>query len=217
MLKKTLCLALLSVASFGFAQNLDLPMDYMQNNVTGKNNLPSNVQGSPFFNDAFLYGTVFVKDDSYNAEMRYNAYLDEVQAKSKGEVISLLKRDYVKAEIAGQLYVISDYEQNGNKKQGYFVELNAGDTRLLLRQTKKFVEEKKADSSYKSDEPAKFVDEKEYYLAKKDMPATKVRLKKKEILNLLNNDTAKEYVAKNKLKLNKEASIIQFLNYYNTL
>jgi len=220
MLKKTMYLALFiaSTAIYGQAVNVDLPMDYMQNNASGKNSIPSNVQGSPYFNEEFLWGTVFIKEEKYNADLRYNAYLDEVQAKSKGQIIALLKRDYVRAEIGNQFYVIVDYMNNGAKKQGYFVELNKGKTRLLKQQRKKFVEGRKAESTYKSDTPAKFIDQEDYFLKIGDQPAVKVKLKKKELLAHLGKEKEmQQYIADNGFKLKKVSEVIQLLNYHGTL
>ncbi len=222
MIKKVLFTVLaitVAHATYGQTLNVNLPPDYLSNNTLGgKNNIPADVQGSPYIVEDFLVGTVFIKEESYNAEMRYNAYLDEVQAKTQGQVTSLLKRDYVSARIGNQLYTIVEYADNGATRQGYFVELNPGKTRLLLQQKKKFVQAVKAESTYKSDTPAKFVEQKEYFLKVGDEPAVRVRLKKKDILAQLGNKKEMDkFISENGLKLKNEGEIIQLLKYHGSL
>lgn len=205
---------------FSYAQtSINLPSDYLQNNSSGKNVIPDNVQGSPYYLDTFSYGKVYVNNDNpYSTSLRYNAYSDEIEMQDQGKTISLLKRKYIKAEINGKQFAIKEYLLNNNKREGYFVTLNEGNTSLLLRQTKTLLEAEKADSSYKADKPARFVDKTAYYLSVDNAPAVAVRLKKKDILKKLSHKKeVEQYIADNSLKLKKEAEIVQLLAYYNTL
>jgi len=205
-----------------YAQNIELPTDYISNTTTGGLNsgIPSNVQGSPYANEEFVIGKVFVNDDKpYNGILRYNAYSDGIEMKTENGVITLLKRSYLKARIGGKFYLIESYMVNGAIRKTYFVELSQGKARLLLKQGKKFVEARSASSSYTKDQPAKFEDERTYYIITEGNPGIEVRLKNKEILQAL-PDHKKElqaFVKSNKLKMKNEGDVIQVLTYYNSL
>ena len=222
MIKRNLTLALTLSMSFAFAQNIELPTEYMNNSTLGGVNsgLPNNVQGSPYANEEFVIGKVFVNDDDpYNGILRYNAYQDGIEMKTEKGIITLLKRDYLKAQIAGKLYLIENYKKNGAVRKTYFVELSKGKARLLLKQGKKFVQERKATSSYSKDQPPKFEDEISYYIITEGNAAIETRLRAKDVINAL-PDHKKEltaFVKKNNLKLKTEAEVIQLLSYYNSL
>lgn len=222
MIRKNITLALALTASFAFAQNIELPTEYINNTTLGGINsgLPANVQGSPYANEEFVIGKVFVNDDQpYTGLLRYNAYQDGIEMQTEKGIITLLKRDYLKAQISGKLYLIENYKANGAIRKTYFVELNQGNARLLFKQRKKFIEERLATSSYSKDQPAKFEDQTSYYIITEGNAATEVRLKGKEIVGAL-PDHKKElnaFIKSNKLKLKTEEEVIQVLNYYNSL
>jgi hypothetical protein len=139
--------------------------------------------------------------------------------KTEKGIITLLKRDYLKAQIDGKLYLIENYKKNGAVRKTYFVELSKGKARLLLKQGKKFVQERQATSSYAKDQPAKFEDEISYYIVTEGNAAIETRLRAKDVISAL-PDHKKElaaFVKKNKLKLKTEAEVLQLLLYYNSI
>ncbi|NER11745.1 hypothetical protein SAMN06265375_1055 [Muriicola jejuensis] len=221
MIKRNFMLALVMGAACAYGQNIDLPTEYINNTTLGGvNNLPPNVQGSPYANEEFALGKVFVKgQDPYNGLLRYNAYQDGIEMKTDKGVITLLKREYLSAEIDGNLYLIENYKNNGAIKKAYFIEKNKGKARLLLRQRKEFIEERQATSSYSKDQPAKFDDDLTYYLITEGNAGVEVRIKSKDILSAL-PDHQKEveaFAKKNKNKMRTEEEVLQILAFYNSL
>ena len=196
---------------------VDLPTEYVRNTNLGNTILPENVQGSPYFSEGFVSGKVYTeKGEPYAAMLRYNGYNDQIEMKDMDKTIALLKRDYVWATIGGKKYAINKYQANNAEKQGYFVVLNEGNIQLLLKQEKEFVEGKEATTSYGSKVPPKFVEKLSYYLKKGDMPAVSIKLKKKELLGLLENKKELvDFVNSNGMKLKNENEVIQLLNFAN--
>ncbi len=219
------CLSILAIlaltSSVAQTVSVDLPSNYIRDNILGNNDLPVDVQGTPYATESFVIGRVSINKDSYSSLLRYNAYLDEIQVKeAEDKIISLLKRDYISAKIGNKTYAIHSYKSGKEAiRRGYFVELNEGATKLILRERKEFVKGQQASSAYKNDTPSRLVDKRAYYLQEGDNPAQLIKLSKKSILPLLkaHQDEASAYVSENKLKLKKEAEIIQLLNYYNNL
>ncbi len=221
MIRRNLMLVLALGATYTYGQNIELPTEYINNTTLGGvNNLPPNVQGSPYIYEDFVLGKVFVKgQDPYRGLLRYNAYQDGIEMKTDRGVITLLKRDYLSAELNGELYLIEDYRYNDAIRKGYFVEKNKGKARLLLKQVKEFIEERTATSSYAKDQPAKFQDDNSYYIITEGKPGVEVKLRSKDILAAL-PDHRKEveaFAKKNKNKMKSEEDVIQVLAYYNSL
>ncbi|MDG1571989.1 hypothetical protein OZ410_06650 [Robiginitalea sp. M366] len=180
------------------------------------NTLPPNVEGSPYLNDEFKRGAVYMNEEKpYAAYMRYNAYQDEMQVQGPDGISTLFKREYVWAMLEGEKFKIETYDTGNGTRQGYFVELNAGKTRLLKRYQSLFREGEKAVSSYSQDKPPRFEAETSYYLAMEGKPAQEVKLRKKDILEMLDNDASEGFVKENKLKLKDEAEVLMLLQHYN--
>lgn len=207
------------------AQGFDLPVDYTRNSIQGNNVKLAKVTGSPYANENFVSGNVSIKDDSYFALLRYNAFNDEIQLKEdNNQIISLLKRNYIKASIDGENYAIHSFINDGKPKQGYFIEVTNADTTtkavLLKRQRKVLIAAQAAKSSYKKGSPARLLNEEVYYLKIGESPAKALRLTKKNVLSAFGeskNDELKSYVSQNKLKLKKESEIINLIAYYNSI
>ena len=222
MNKKHLILAMgLALATPLTAQtSFELPSEYLRNNTTGGVNdgLPANLEGSPYLTDDFIRSTVYTENEApYPAMLRYNAYQDELQVQGANGIGSLFMRDYVWAELGGETFRIESYEKGSGTAKGYFVEMNQGDTRLLKRYQKVFMEAVPASSSYSQDKPARFDDDITYYLARKGSPAKEIKLRKKDIEQLLDSKEALDFIKKNKLKLKSEEEVLQLINHLNGL
>jgi hypothetical protein len=219
MIKKQVLLAVtLTAATLAWGQtSLELPSSYINNNTYGGiNNLPPDIEGSPYLTDEFVKGTVFVENEKpYAAMMRYNAYQDEIQVQGSDGISSLFKRDYIWAEIGGESFRIQTYGDRTGTSKGYFIELNRGNIRLLKRIVREFKEGQPAFSSYSQDTPSRFDEKVTYYLVREESPAQEVRLRKKDILGFLSSKEVETYVKENKLRLNSEKEVIQVLTQIN--
>ncbi|MBN4085397.1 hypothetical protein JYT89_03545, partial [Flavobacteriaceae bacterium AH-315-B10] len=71
----------------------------------------SNVNGSKYFNDAFLLGKVSINNKSSKDlyALRYNAYSDLIEVQKENEVETLIKAINVSCTIGGKLYVYQKY------------------------------------------------------------------------------------------------------------
>lgn len=219
MIKKQVLLAVtLAATTLARGQtSLELPSSYINNNTYGGiNNLPPDIEGSPYLTDEFVKGTVFVENEKpYAAMMRYNAYQDEIQVQGSDGISSLFKRDYIWAEIGGETFRIQTYGDRTGTSKGYFVELNRGNIRLLKRIVREFKEGQPAVSSYSQNTPPRFDEKVTYYLVREKSPAREVRLRKKDILGFLSSKEVETYVKENNLRLNSEKEVIQVLTQIN--
>jgi len=220
-MKKVICaFSFIMMSISGYSQLMDLPGEYIRQKVVGKNSLPTNVQGSPFYNEAFSEGIINTNDNkSFKAYLRYDAFNDEMQMKQNEEIIALLKFEKDEVEIDKVVYEVYSYFNEGSNENGYFINLtNGGNTRLLLHKGKKYIEGTKAVNTYTKDKPPMFKDDISYYLMK-DNSLNVVSLSKKNFLKLLEDKKSEleNYISDNKLKLRDEKDFIQLINFYNSL
>jgi len=198
--------------------NIHLPVDYLRNNLLGNNQLPKNTVGSQYFIEDFIPSKVIINDSiSYNAMLRYNAYVDEIELKKNDEISSLFKREYLSAIIENQEYIIKDYINDGTSKMGYFIKLLQGKTALYKKQTKNYNPAKPAKSTYTKDTPPNFTDEINYFIqTENNKILTKIKPKQKSLLELLGNESElKKYIKKKDLDLKKESDLIKLIQYCN--
>lgn len=199
---------------------MDIPSEYVNTTTRGGvNDIPENVQGSPYANSSFTPGRISMKGSkSYPAFLRYNAYTDVIEMQGEEEPIYLLRSKDMEVKILNQTYRLFDFTDGSFEKKGYFVVLNSeGPAQLLLRQKSEFFEEQEALSSYSMSKPARFENETTYYLKFEGQPATPVRLKKKDVLSVFpsHKDEVTAYAKENQLKLKDSVEVIQLLKYYN--
>lgn len=140
----------------------------------------------------------------------YDAYNDEIViSDEKNEKFFMTKNEELTTVIGADKFVYFSL-------LGYFMVLNEGEVLLLKKPIKKFVEATPAKTGYDTGNKAHFIDEVKYYIItpKKKTPK-EIKLKKKDLLNNLDNDHKKSmevYLEKNKNSLRKEEDFIQALN-----
>lgn len=195
---------------------VEVPTEFFRNELRD-GGLPPNVVGTPYETEDFQIGKIYIKDaDPYMARVRYDAYRDNLEIDADGKVSTLLKREYIKAEIGNKLYAIYEYQvDKNNVRKGYFKQLNNGDYKLLLKVKKEFKQGEEAASTYKKDSPPRFVDELTYYISTPDMKAKEVKLKKKSLAKILGKEKVASIADSKKLKLNSELEVIMLLNILN--
>ena len=202
-----------------FAQNIELPTEYIRNTLNGDINLPANVEGSPYIDEEFKIGKVTVDTKSFSTPLRYNGYLDLFEIKTvQNEVIALLRRPDLSIQLDDTEYKLTSYiDDNGNRRYGYLKFLYSGDISFLKKEGVIKKDAVKAPNSYSKDKPARLEPIEEYFIKKEGLIAEEVRLKRKDILRIINNKEVTNFVKKNNLKLKKESEIIQTLRFFNTI
>jgi hypothetical protein len=166
-----------------------------------------------------VYNPAYVDDFNQVAYLRYNLYEDQMEF-VKDEVIYFLKKDLGRevqfSILSKNLYKI--YELNG--RLHFFLVPLKGKNSLLIKQSVRFVESKKATTTYGKDKKADFKRKKdELYLALDDSNLIKIPTRKKEFYSIFgsNGNVIKTYMKKNKLGYKKVKDLKKIIAYYNTL
>ena len=225
IMKSIFSIVLVLASLLGYSQTqVELPAGFIKNELLKSTINNTNYKGSPYLSEIFSYGKVFVgKTKIYQSKLRYNAFSDVFEIQDNvNSITALLKSENVKVFLNRNLYTLYLYLDNAREKMGYFVNLNptAKKISLLKKERKKFIEARKAISSYSEPKPAKFVFERTYYIKEiNKKPIFLQKLSKKEILVFLNDNkkAVSNYIKKAKLNLKKEKDVTELFNYYNNL
>jgi hypothetical protein len=187
---------------------------YINNNSGANNNLP--------------IGKVYDKDFKYisTAFIRYNAYTDnmEVSLMSDGVDYYLLKKqpDFFYVVLNKKRYRAYNYIDDKVDKTGYFIIVSEDDKEhgvLLKKEKILFKKASQANNSFVTSTPPSFIKTKDTYYIKLGNQVNKVPKKKKEFFSMFKDKSfqIKTFASKNKLKINKEESLLRIVKYYNEL
>jgi len=183
-----------------------------------------NVKGSPYYNENFLLGSVYVKDKAVKEkfEIRYNSYYDEMEIKKNNAIETLIKDEDYSCSIMGVTYIYHTYQLKKNKgyKSGYLKVLHKGqNTALLMQESTKYKEALQAKTSMTSSFPARFVQKVKYFYLNTNDSSAKP-LHKKSILEAFsadNKDEIKSYIKSEKIDLENTDDLIKLFKFNESL
>ncbi len=163
------------------------------------------------------YKPALVDDFKQKAFLRYNIFEDEMEFVKDETIYYIQKAAGRKIQFMDNtLYKVYTY----NGKPQFFLVHQDGENALLAKQEIKFIEAKKATSSYGSDKPADFKRGKdELFLAIDNKTLVKLSKNKKAFYNAFGDKAGqiKKYVKANKLKYKSMKDLKDIIAHYNTL
>lgn len=165
----------------------------------------SEIKGTPYFEENFKNGTLFLKGkEPLTAFMRYDVQNEIIEIKpdlNSTDIFVLPPGKNAEYIIGDNTFLIDKIRINGKEIYGYFIEHYRGDNfRFLEKPMVTISEAVAATSGYDKDRPAEIKIKSEYYIQKEDGQIINVSLKQKDIKKYFNSKTAKEYLSKNKIK-----------------
>lgn len=185
----------------------------------------TDVQGSPYFTDSWMKGSVRMEGGKTYAgvELKYDMVADELLFKNaKGEMLGfvdpvqefrLVTADHPEAAV---LLFRNGYKPTADvSAKGFYQVLSDGQTPFARRLSKKVLENKPYGSATTT---RTFEEVTSYYVIKSGLPV-KVRKDRKALLVALGDysDELDEFIRINKLNLKSDADFILLMNYYNSL
>ncbi|TKD60459.1 hypothetical protein [Flavobacterium sp. ASW18X] len=219
MIKKTLrnLSIILSIISFsGYSQmTLDLPTDYVRNQVFNVNGLTNgnNYDGSPYLYTSFVTSIIKNKMNTYQVPTRFNTYNNTFELKLADQISTLKKEEYQEINVDNHTYIAYQYKNEPT----YFEVLSSGSHTLLALRKTNFIESKAATTTYGTDKPARFSPSTTYFYFKENSKNIKeLKLKKKEVLNIFDSKKNMNlFFKENKINLKKETDLIKLFSYSN--
>lgn len=184
----------------------------------------SKIKGSPYKNENFIDGFVYIKDSDsrITASFRYNIYNDAIEfIDTKDQSIKALhKKEGMDFNFGGENFIYKNKNTSKNIKPGYYKVLltNEEATSLFVKYSCDFIQEIPAPTPLQQETRAEFKTKTFYYIliegVMKDLP----RSKKKIIEAFLSHRSkVKTYISKNRLNVKDEKDLIQLVSYYNSL
>ncbi len=182
----------------------------------------SEIDGSPYLNDEFINGSIFTiqKQQYANIPVRYNIYNDQLEFKTEsGEIQALASPEIVeKVEFGNYKMDYLPYTYSQKIHKGFFIILAEGKASLYAKKNITF-KDAEPPGAYKEAQPPKFVNSADNYFIRIGEQEAKIVSNKKDILEIF-GDHQKEievFIKKNKTKTNKPESLIELVQYYNSL
>jgi hypothetical protein len=196
----------------------DLPTDYVRGQIFSINSLTNGTgyTGSPYLNDEFSSGRVYVAEDDYPALLRFNSYAGVLEIKTGDDDYGQLQEQPgMRVEVGDRNFEVVSL--NGGKRV-FLENLTKGTISLWAHRRAAFQPAQEGKSSYDSGRPAEFTQYTDYYIGEPGA-LREIKLKKKDLLEstLEREKEIIDFAKKQKIKWNDEADVIRLLNYFNGL
>ncbi|WP_271765868.1 hypothetical protein [Aquimarina algiphila] len=178
--------------------------------------IDNSIRGHQYYEEYNSLATVYIdKKRARKCLVRYNAFKDEIEVTENDKAFNMLKIDDIEVALDGYAYKLYDYE--GGKQ--FFIVFNEGRYSLGIKAQKKIKAGKQASTGYETSTPSRYIEVNKYCIIDNEKGEIKnVKLKKKEILKVLNKKTEIEkFASSKKLSFKKEKDLIKIINYYNSL
>lgn len=183
-------------------------------------------EGTPYSPADWHNGRVYFNNgkQSPTLKLRYNAYQNELEFQQDDQVLALLPKLFKGFVLyrQGQSPLIFQKGFRSDKfnitKNQLLQTFNTGPVRLVKHHDILYHEGmvKEMRSGLYVDE---FIRKPQYYIVRGDSQMVKVKLKRKSILNVLQNRSPelKTYASRNNLSFRDEVDVAQIINHYNKL
>ncbi len=196
--------------------------DHMLIELSKQGMLPDEeFEGSPFLNETFVTGDVYSFNSKFaGIPLRYNIFNDNIEFKQNNVVYALIPEPRIKkVHLGGDVFLVEKHEVKGKLKFGFLTLLDSGKVILMSKKIVNFTEKQEPKALESASTPAKFTraqDEYFYKIGKGD--AMKIGNLKNFIGSFPDKqDELAQFAKKEKISAKKEADLIKFVKYYNSL
>lgn len=212
-----------SQASYQIAQAVDFfRINKMQSGDWSKTLSESDIEGSPFFNDDFIKGTIFTtsKFQYVDVPLRYNIYNDNMEFKtSEDQVMAIAAPEIVvKIQLGNDVMAYIPYSNVKKIRRGFFRLIEEGNASLYAR-AEVLYKDAEEPGAYKEAAPARFIRKPDKYYIRIGLEQARLVSNKKELLEAFPDyqEEISSFVKKNKVKPTKPEKLKTLVQYYNSL
>jgi hypothetical protein len=185
--------------------------------VPGSSN--SGIEGTPYLDESFVQGEIYFAGTSRKASIRYNIFQDLIEYQQGGQILALDPGSIKKVEIGSMVLVVQPIEIKGKTKPGFLALLDSGKVMLYSKKVVIYRAAKKGGALDGTDSPARYTRlPDEFYYKVGEGPLREVE----SIKSLIASFPEKEneltvFAKKEKLSPRKEKSLLQLVQYLNSL
>jgi hypothetical protein len=205
----------MTYAQFGSGDDFRRLQEDMQKSSSKINNY-SQIKGSPYYYTDYKECELFFsKNQKYKIKLKYNIYSDEFEYEKEKIAYNVPKEKVDSIKIGNETFICPLFMGKGTKKS-YFLRLNDGKYKLLLKKIIVFSPKDKVEP-YKEPKPDRFESRNDELYLSVDNDILVLITNKKTIQESIPalNDKIIAYSKEHKLKLTKKEDIIQLFNYLN--
>ncbi|MGB5944264.1 MAG: hypothetical protein WBG71_15370 [Leeuwenhoekiella sp.] len=198
--------------------NIDVPSNYINSSVLGRDELPANVQGSPYLNEQFLPATIVLKGKELKKPLRLNVYKGVFEFKDRnGNIMNLNADPDIQVKMKSSLFQVKNLPFNDTEKKCFVETLVDGKFSFYKLYGASFSKGVVAEDTYSVSTPPRFKTFIEYFIVQDAnfKSASNVRLKKKDILRYVDDPALKKYAKENNIRFKSEEEVVEALNYLN--
>jgi hypothetical protein len=202
------------------AQQASATIPSVASRTTSTGTAAPEIKGSPFLDDNFVQGEVYVGSKRTAVPIRYNIFQDWIEYQQAGQTLVLEPSKTIeKVRIGDKTLVCEKFDFNGKSKYGYLTLLDTGKVTLLSKKVVKYIPVQKQRALDGSDEPAKYDRGPDVYFYRiGDGPLQEIDNLKSLIASFPDKqEELKQYAKKEKISVKKEGELIQLMRYYSTL
>ena len=180
----------------------------------------SDVEGSPFLDDNFVEGEIYVSSKRTVVPVRYNVFQDWIEYQQGGQTLVLEPSKTIeKVRIGDNTLVVEKFEFQGKSKFGYLTLLDTGKVMLMSKKVVRYIPVQKGRALDGTDLPARYAKSPDVYFYKiGDGSLQEIDNLKSLIASFPDKqEELKQYAKKEKISVKKEQELIQLMRYYSTL
>lgn len=180
----------------------------------------SDIAGSPFLDDNFVEGEIYVASKRTVVPVRYNVFQDWIEYQQGGQNLVLEPSKTIeKVRIGNNTFIVEKFSFQGKSKFGYLAVLDTGKVMLFSKKVVKYIPLRKQGALDGSDQPAKYDKGPDVFFYKiGDGPLQEIDNLKSLIASFPDKqEELKQYAKKEKISVKKEQELIQLMRYYSTL
>ena len=178
------------------------------------------VEGSPYLNEEFNRGKIFIGNkEPLNVYLRYNVLDEAMEVKvdpQNEDIYTFSSNGKIQYELANGLFSKDMLTVDGEKIYGIFKELYAGNKiRLLEKSVAKKTEPVVAVSSYDSDKPGRIIIDQRYFVEDNDGMVREVETRNRTLKKVFRSKEVKKYLKDNRVRSVEDLQ--RFVRFYDSL
>jgi hypothetical protein len=117
----------------------------------------ASIKGTPYMNDTYEQGVVFLEKSVIKVPARYNVFQDVMEYQQGGRAMVLDPSASIKkVKLQNTTFVVDKYVLDGKTKYGYLMLLDSGKAMLYARKVVKYLPPKKGANPDGTDQVAEF-------------------------------------------------------------
>ena len=186
----------------------------------------NSADGSPYLNKEFVHGTITIGDKEHPSYMRYNVFFDEIEISKMPDPegydgIGALRKDpLITATFNGKTFVYMQVGEGANKQGSYLQILSKGKQfDLYMKSSVSYRPPTYSTNGYDKPRPGRFDTTHLFFLVSKRNRFIPIPDKHRALLGMISykKDELKQFLKKNRIKLDKIDDVKKFVAFYNAL